>query len=132
MAVNKPVADNVRKGAVKKKMAGAKTWTKRDTASSSPSRRAGRKRAPGSSRASAARRSDKGSQGVKGEKSQGGLDRGRQRASEGHGGGGRVGRAGGCCLQAVARFSPQPGSKARDPVSVCPRGPAEIFGRLVE
>jgi hypothetical protein len=39
MAVNKPVGDNARKGAVKKrsqtrtKMAGAKTWTKRDTAS---------------------------------------------------------------------------------------------------
>jgi hypothetical protein len=36
MAVNKPVGDNARKGAVKKrsqtrtKMAGAKTWTRRD------------------------------------------------------------------------------------------------------
>jgi hypothetical protein len=39
MAVNKPVGDNARKGAVKKrsqtrtKMAGSKTWTKRDTTS---------------------------------------------------------------------------------------------------
>jgi hypothetical protein len=39
MAVNKPVGDNARKGAVKKrsqtktKMSGAKTWTKRNTTS---------------------------------------------------------------------------------------------------
>jgi hypothetical protein len=39
MAVNKPVGDNARKGAVKKRsqtrtrMAGAKSWTKRDTSS---------------------------------------------------------------------------------------------------
>jgi hypothetical protein len=39
MAVNKPVGDNARKGAVKKrsqtktKMGGAKTWTKRDKTS---------------------------------------------------------------------------------------------------
>ena len=64
MAVNKPVGDNARKGAVKKrlqvktKFGGASAWTKRDRTSGEfmALKRRARKRPPKNSRASAPRR----------------------------------------------------------------------------